>query len=277
MTESLRDVMSNGNAKPRKSIEREAPARKRGRPGPQKKVEDDVIVGYLRQGYSQSDIARAVGLSPQAISKRIKRLGHRAVAAMFHADSQLWGVELKTMSQLAELNSRLLGIAQGKDRRSEEVIAAAREIRQQLDFQMRFQDALKVQQRFEEFRETVLAVLDELGQELGLDIREKVMVAFKRRTEARLMLTKPRLAEGRGANHSTLREESSLVDAVVGPGKGGNGTTEPIEAEFEVKTGETDDEEEGAEGPDLPDEIDEEPYEEEDEEGEDDDGVAFDL
>lgn len=220
-SKALRDVMSGGNVKPRGSMKngKAAKSRKHGRPGPKKKVDDEVIVGLLREGYSQADIARQVGLSDQAISKRVRSLGHRAVAAMFHADSQLWGVELKTMAQLAELNGRLLNIARGKKATNEHVVAAAREIRQQLDFQMRFQDALKVQQRFEEFRETVLFVLDELGQELGVDLREKVMDKFRRKTEARLMLTRPRLSEGRGEKYEgpSEAEGAVLAEIITGP------------------------------------------------------------
>lgn len=217
--ESLQSVLTGGNAKPRASIPEPLVARSR-RPGQKgaKGVRDETIIEYLRQGYSQADIARAVGLTDQAISKRVKRLGHRAVSALFHADSQLWGVELKTMAQLAELNSRLMNIATRKDSKTEEIVQTAREIRQQLDFQMRFQDALRVQQRFEEFRETVLRVLDEVGQTLGIDLRERVMVEFKRKAESRLMLTRPRLAEGKGGEaHRAERdpvEDAEIVETL---------------------------------------------------------------
>lgn len=213
--ETLQSVLTNGNAKPRNSIpEGVERTRSPGRKGPKQAVKDETVIEYLRQGYSQADIARAVGLTDQAISKRVKRLGHRAVSALFHADSQLWGVELKTMAQLAELNSRLMNIATKREASTDEVVQTAREIRQQLDFQMRFQDALRVQQRFEEFRETVLRVLDEVGQALGVDLREKVMVEFKRKAESRLMLTRPRLAEGKGSEaHLVPRDE--VADAEV--------------------------------------------------------------
>jgi len=238
---TLNQVMAEGNGK---STTGPATARKPGKRGRKSKVPDEQIIELLRQGLSQAEIARQVGLSDQAISKRVKRLGHRAVAALFHADSQLWGVELKTMAQLAELNSRLMHIATKRDASVEATVAAAREIRQQLDFQARFQEALKVQQRFEEFRETVLRVLDEVRGEIGIDLRSRVMAQFKVRTQSRLMLSRPRLKDGRGKKRTFIDDPRGPDDPAVALA-----VESPVDASFSVVEPDNDQEEENEGAP----------------------------
>lgn len=123
---------------------------------------------------SQSEVARKLGVSRQAISKRLQELrGKTTRAIVVKKVEQVVDQKIDAISQLHSINQKaneLLAVAETEDDRHT-ILRCMAEIRAQLDLQLKIFATLYDLQAAEEFQNTVIEAIGEAST----DVRDRII------------------------------------------------------------------------------------------------------
>lgn len=146
----------------------------------ERKITDKQILNSLQQGLTATEIATEVGVTGDAIRKRLKRMGKRALPFLMQTESDFIGVQLDTMKQLAHINQKCLEIVNDARTKPLEKLTAMKRIERQNEIQMRLMQTLYSIREVKSFQETVLNVLSKVDPA----IRDEVLKQLRQHRTA---------------------------------------------------------------------------------------------
>lgn len=146
----------------------------------ERKISDRQILNSLQQGLTTTEIATEAGVTSDAIRKRLRRMGKRALPFLMQTESEFIGVQLDTMRQLAFVNQKCLEIVNDSKSKTLERLTAMKRIERQNEIQIRLMQTLYSIKEVKTFQETVLNVLANVDPA----IRDEVMKQLRQRRTA---------------------------------------------------------------------------------------------
>ena len=142
---------------------------------PEQKINDRKLLRLIDTDLlSQSEAARKLGVSRQAVSKRLQELrGKTTRAIVVKKVEQVVDQKIDAISQLHNINKKaneLLNVAESDNDRPT-ILRCMAEIRDQLDLQLKIFATLYDFQAAEEFQNTVIDAIGEVSN----DVRTKIL------------------------------------------------------------------------------------------------------
>ena len=142
---------------------------------PEQKINDRKLIRLIDIDLlSQSEVARKLGVSRQAVSKRLLDLrGKTTRAVVVKKVKQVVDQKIDAISQLHNINKKaneLLAVAETEDDRHT-ILRCMAEIRAQLDLQLKIFATLYDLQAAEEFQNTVIEAIGEAST----DVRDRII------------------------------------------------------------------------------------------------------
>jgi len=146
----------------------------------ERKITDKEIVNSLQQGLTATEIATEAGVTSDAIRKRLRRMGKRALPFLLQVENDFMGVQLDTMKQLAHINQKCIEIVNDTKTKSLEKLTAMKRIERQNEIQIRMMQLLYSVKEVKSFQESVLNVLAKVSPA----IRDEVLKQLRQHRTA---------------------------------------------------------------------------------------------
>jgi hypothetical protein len=146
----------------------------------ERKITDKEIVNSLQQGLTATEIATEAGVTSDAIRKRLRRMGKRALPFLLQVENDFMGVQLDTMKQLAHINQKCIEIVNDTKTKPLEKLTAMKRIERQNEIQIRMMQLLYSVKEVKSFQESVLNVLAKVSPA----IRDEVLKQLRQHRTA---------------------------------------------------------------------------------------------
>lgn len=143
-------------------------------------VSDQQILDRLRNNMTATEIANEFGITSDAVRKRIKKMGQRALPYILQRESAIMGVQLDTQKQMLHINQKTFEILNNPKTKVMEQLAAIKRIERQNEIQLKMMQVIFSISEIKAFQESVLSVL----QEVDPDVREAVIEKLSQRRSA---------------------------------------------------------------------------------------------
>lgn len=150
------------------------------------KINDAKMFRMVNQGESQVNIAREFGVTPAAVSKRLKELrGKSTHAVVADRIDKVVDHQIDAFGQLEKINIRANELLDQAESDTQDTIRLMAEIRNQLKLQLELFQTLYSMQAAAEFQDTVLDVIGKVDDE----VRKKIITELNSRSAIRNAVT----------------------------------------------------------------------------------------
>ena len=135
------------------------------------KINDSTMFRMVNDGVAQADIARKFGVTPAAVSKRLRMLKGQTTHAMVAGRiDKVIDNKIDTFKQLEKINKRANDLLDEAEIDTQDTIKIMAEIRGQLKLQLEIFQMLYDMNAVQEFQQEVLSAIGEASKEVRNEI-----------------------------------------------------------------------------------------------------------
>lgn len=143
---------------------------------PEIKINDRELLRLVdKGGLSQSAAAKQLGVSRQAVSKRLQEVRGRSTRAVVAKQTQkVLQQSFDAVDQLNSINQKTLGLLDEAEQDGEFSLKVIAELRQQIRLAMEIQERVYSQQAAQEFMAVIVDVLRSVSPDAYKEFRERI-------------------------------------------------------------------------------------------------------